>query len=100
MGRKDKVNGEEYICLTDMRHAMDGDFFITDWLYNRNTLEFIGIWEKVYNPHFNYGEFATIRIAEDTYDFLLLCSATLKNWWRCITQHHQSTLSNPILFKL
>ncbi|MDE7464943.1 MAG: KilA-N domain-containing protein [Muribaculaceae bacterium] len=57
-----KVNGEDYICLTDMIRAKDGDFFITDWLRNRNTLEFIGIWEKVYNPNFNYGEFATIRI--------------------------------------
>lgn len=56
-----KVNGEDYICLTDMMRAKDGDFFITDWLRNRNTLEFIGIWEKVYNPNFNYGEFATIR---------------------------------------
>ena len=56
-----KVNGEDYICLTDMLRAKDGDFFITDWLRNRNTLEFIGIWEKVYNPDFNYGEFAIIR---------------------------------------
>ena len=56
-----KVNGEDYICLTDMLHAKDGDFFITDWLRNRNTLEYIGIWEKVYNPDFNYGEFAIIR---------------------------------------
>ncbi|MBD5257004.1 MAG: KilA-N domain-containing protein [Bacteroides sp.] len=56
-----KVNGEDYICLTDMIRAKDGEFFITDWLRNRNTLEFIGIWEKVYNPNFNYGEFATIR---------------------------------------
>ncbi len=44
-----------------MLKAKDGDFFITDWLRNRNTLEYIGIWEKVYNPNFNYGEFATIR---------------------------------------
>lgn len=56
-----KVDGEDYICLTDMLRAKDGDFFITDWLRNRNTLEYIGIWEKVYNPDFNYGEFATIR---------------------------------------
>ena len=55
------VNGEDYICLTDMLRAKDGDFFITDWLRNRNTLEFIGIWEKVYNPNFNYGEFAIIK---------------------------------------
>ena len=56
-----KVQNEDYICLTDMIKAKDGDFFITDWLRNRNTLEFLGIWEKVYNPNFNYGEFATIR---------------------------------------
>ena len=55
-----QVNQEDYICLTDMLKAKDGDFFITDWLRNRNTLEYIGIWEKVYNPSFNYGEFATI----------------------------------------
>jgi hypothetical protein len=47
--------------LPDMLKAKDGDFFVTDWLRNRNTLEYIGIWEKVNNPDFNYGEFATIR---------------------------------------
>ncbi|MEY8612804.1 KilA-N domain-containing protein [Parabacteroides segnis] len=56
-----KVNEEDYICITDMIKAKDGDFFITDWLRNRNTLEFLGIWEQVYNPHFNYGEFAIIK---------------------------------------
>ena len=39
----------------------DGDFFVTDWLCNRNTLEYLGIWERMYNPDFNYGEFAIIR---------------------------------------
>ncbi len=56
-----RIKGEDYICLTDMLRAKDGDFFITDWLRNRNTLEYIGIWEKVYNPDFNYGEFAIIK---------------------------------------
>lgn len=55
------VNGNDYICLTDMLRAKDGDFFITDWLRNRNTLEYIGIWENVYNPNFNYGEFSIIK---------------------------------------
>ena len=55
------LNGEDYICLTDMMKAKDGEFFVTDWLRNRNTLEYIGIWEKIYNPNFNYGEFAIIR---------------------------------------
>ena len=56
-----KVNGEDYICITDMLKAKDGDFFVTDWLRNRNTMEFLGVWERVYNPNFNYGEFAIIR---------------------------------------
>ncbi len=52
---------EGYISLTDMVKAKDGDFFISDWLRNRNTVEFLGIWESVFNPGFNYGEFATIK---------------------------------------
>jgi phage terminase large subunit-like protein len=54
-------NDTDYISLTDMLKAKDGDFFISDWLRNRNTVEFLGIWESIYNPDFNYGEFATIR---------------------------------------
>jgi len=51
----------DYISLTDMLRAKDGDFFISDWLRNRNTVEFLGIWESIYNPNFNYGEFAIIK---------------------------------------
>ena len=53
--------GEGYISLTDMMKAKDGDFFISDWLRNRNTVEFLGIWESVFKLDFNYGEFATIK---------------------------------------
>ncbi len=56
-----QIDDEDYICLTDMLKAKDGEFFITDWLRNRNTLEYIGIWEKIYNADFNYGEFAIIK---------------------------------------
>ncbi len=56
-----KQNNIDYISLTDMLKAKDGDFFISDWLRNRNTVEFIGIWESIYNPNFNYGEFAIIK---------------------------------------
>jgi hypothetical protein len=51
----------DYISLTDMLRAKDGEFFISDWLRNRNTVEFLGIWESVFNPAFNYGEFAIIK---------------------------------------
>ena len=53
--------GREYISLTDMLKAKDGEFFISDWLRNRNTVEYLGIWESVYNPAFNYGEFDVIK---------------------------------------
>jgi hypothetical protein len=52
---------QDYISLTDMLKAKEGDFFISDWLRNRNTIEYLGIWESIYNPTFNYGEFAIIK---------------------------------------
>lgn len=55
------IKGEDFISLTDMLRAKEGDFFVADWLRNRNTVEFLGIWESVHNPDFNYGEFATIK---------------------------------------
>ena len=55
-----KVNDEDFISLTDMIKSKEGDFFISDWLRNRNTIEYLGIWEKIHNPNFNYGEYATI----------------------------------------
>lgn len=71
MGKSVEVQGTEvsiltrdnkdYISLTDMVKAKDGIFFISDWLRNRNTVEFLGIWEQIHNPCFNYGEFAIIR---------------------------------------
>ena len=68
------VNGEDYICITDMLKAKDGDFFVTDWLRNRNTMEFIGVWERIYNPNFNYGEFATIRNQAGLPNFVMCVS--------------------------
>ena len=56
-----KVNNEDYISITDMLKSKDGNFFVTDWLRNRNTIEFLGIWEEIHNPNFNYGEFAIIK---------------------------------------
>ncbi|RVT76504.1 KilA-N domain-containing protein [Flavobacterium sufflavum] len=54
-------NNQDYISITDMLKAKDGDFFISDWLRNRNTIEYLGIWERIHNPDFNYGEFAIIK---------------------------------------
>jgi hypothetical protein len=58
------VNGEDYICLTDMLKSKDGDFFVKDWLRNRNTLEFLAVWEQMHNPEFNVANLA--RLAEQS----------------------------------
>jgi hypothetical protein len=55
------VTNDNYISLTDMLKAKDGDFFISDWLRNRNTVEYLGIWERIHNSDFNYGEYAIIK---------------------------------------
>ncbi len=38
-----KINDEDYISITDMLKSKDGDFLVSDWLRNRNTVEFLGI---------------------------------------------------------
>lgn len=55
------MNNEDYISITDMLKSKNGDFFVSAWLRNRNTIEFLGIWEELHNPNFNCGEFAIIK---------------------------------------
>ena len=71
-----KIEDEDYISLTDMLKSKDGDFFISDWLRNRNTIEFLGIWEEIHNPNFNYGEFAIIK----SYAGLNSYKISVKEW--------------------
>jgi hypothetical protein len=52
---------EDYLSITDMLKAKEGEFFIANWLRNRNTLEFLSVWEEVHNPNFNYVEFDAIK---------------------------------------
>jgi hypothetical protein len=59
-----------------MLRAKDGEFFIADWLRNRNAVEFLGVWERVHNPNFNYGEFATIASRAGLNSYKL----TVKEW--------------------
>jgi hypothetical protein len=58
------VQEEGYICLTDIARSKNEaatDDLIRNWLRNRNTLEFLGIWEHLYNPGFNPVEFDGIK---------------------------------------
>lgn len=52
---------DDFICLTDMAKKFGGDDLIYSWMPNRNTLEFLGIWEFIHNPDFKGGEFDTFK---------------------------------------
>ena len=67
-----KVNEEDYISLTDMVLTIEnGLVLIEKWLRNKNTVEFLGIWEEMYNPDFNSPEFGGIRNDAGTNRFAL-----------------------------
>jgi len=51
----------DFISLTDMVKGFGDDTMIYSWMRNRNTLEFIGIWEELYNPDFKGNEFVTFK---------------------------------------
>jgi len=55
------INESEYISLTDMVRGDEGSDHIRNWLRNRNTVEFIGLWETIHNPDFKGVEFDTFR---------------------------------------
>ena len=53
---------DDYISLTDMvRNIENGLVLIEKWLRNKNTIEFLGIWEEIYNTNFNSPEFEGIK---------------------------------------
>ncbi|MDO9511203.1 MAG: KilA-N domain-containing protein [Bacteroidales bacterium] len=55
-------NDLDYISLTDMTVGLkEGSGLIGKWITNKNTLEYLGIWEKLKNLHFNYPEFGVIE---------------------------------------
>ena len=56
------IDDKDYISLTDMvRNIENGLALIEKWLRNKNTIEFLGIWEEMYNPDFNSLEFEGIK---------------------------------------
>ncbi len=77
--RISRMAEEDYISLTDIarhRDADRSDDLIRNWLRNRNTLEFLGIWEQIHNPDFNSVEFDGFRMEAGLNSFTL----TPKRW--------------------
>ena len=71
-----KKGEQDYICLTDMIRDEEGSDHIRNWMRNRNTVEFIGLWETLHNPNFKPVEFDTFRKQAGLNNFNL----TPKKW--------------------
>jgi hypothetical protein len=54
-------NDQDFISMTDMARSFGGNVLVEKWLRNKNTIEFLGIWEKINNPNFNSPEFEGIK---------------------------------------
>jgi hypothetical protein len=70
---------QDFICITDIARYKDAertDYLISNWLRNRNTIEFLGIWEQLNNPGFNPIEFDGIIKQAGLNSFIL----TAKRW--------------------
>ena len=71
------IDKKDYISLTDMvRGIENGLSLIEKWLRNKNTIEFLGIWEEMYNPDFNSPEFEGIKNEAGLNRFIL----SVKQW--------------------
>ena len=71
-----KYNEEDYISLTDMARSQMQEHIIFRWLSLKSTIEYLGEWEMLYNPVFNFTEFCTIKNAAGSNNFVL----SVKTW--------------------
>ena len=71
-----KYNEEDYISLTDMARSQFQEHVIFRWLSLKSTIEYLGEWEILYNPVFNYTEFGTIKNEAGSNNFVL----SVKTW--------------------
>lgn len=72
-------NEDDYISLTDIAKYHNPEFpgyVIQNWMRNRSTIEFLGLWEKLNNPEFNYLDFEAIKNASGENSFAM----TPKKW--------------------
>jgi KilA-N domain len=69
-------NNEDYISLTDMARSQMQEAVIIKWLSLKSTIEYLGEWEALYNPIFNYTEFGTIKNTAGSNNFVL----SVKQW--------------------
>ncbi len=69
-------DSDDYISLTDMAKSQMQEAIIIKWLSLKSTIEYLGEWEALYTPDFNYTEFGTIKNAAGSNNFVL----SVKHW--------------------
>ena len=58
------INSEDYVSLTDIAKRVNSDeprFVIQNWMRNQDTIDYLGLWEKIYNQNFNRVGFETVK---------------------------------------
>jgi hypothetical protein len=70
------IEDNDYISLTDIAHSQMEEHIIIKWRSLKSTIEYIGEWEDLYNPRFNYTEFGTIKNEAGSNNFVL----SVKQW--------------------
>ncbi len=71
-----RQNDDDFISLTDMAKSQFQEHIIFRWLSLKSTIEYLGEWELLYNPNFNYTEFGTIKNMAGSNNFVL----SVKTW--------------------
>ena len=61
------INEEDYVSLTDIAKKVNVDeprFVIQNWMRNKDTIDYLGLWENIYNPDFNRVGFEAVKNEE------------------------------------
>lgn len=92
---------DDYICITDIAKAKSDSVRAADvvrnWLRNRGTLEYLSVWEQIYNPYFKVFEsehfkkqagLLTFTPSVSEWECHWIICETWKIWWHICTQRH------------
>ena len=91
------VNGVDYICITDIarqKNDIDPNGVIGNWMRNRNTIEFLGLWETLYNPNSNPLESRGLEIRQKVAEINNYCES--ENRYLSLRSHSKKNFGREI----
>lgn len=90
-----KNEGEDFVCITDIARLKNGDDpngLIANWMRNRNTIEFLGIWEQLFNPNFNPSNSRGLGKRQASMHSHCLLQSGLKQQMQKVLSHWQDVM--------